>query len=355
MLFEISKLDLFPTTPGVYLMKNKRGTVLYIGKAKNLRQRVKQYFSLTDTREMIPHLIEQVSSIETILVFSEKEALILENNLIKKHKPKYNALLKDDKSYFALKITNKSKWPTVQLVRYKGKPTPDGLYFGPYTSAFAARQTLDVIQKIFPLRQCSDQEFARRTRPCILYDMKRCIAPCVGMCTKEEYDLLVNKATKFLKGQDDVILRDLYAEMEIESEALRYEKAAELLKIIRHIERTLESQSVDKPLGVDLDALAIFRQGDEVVLNKLLYRNGKLMGSEQFHFENIVEDDHELLESFLLQHYEAKEELPQEILSPVKVNEEALSEILSTDKKKKVHVFVLAKKEKSLSSLKWRT
>jgi excinuclease ABC subunit C len=346
MKFDTTKLELFPTRPGVYVMKNGRGQVLYIGKAKNLRQRVRQYFSFTDTREMIPYLVEQVVSIETILVFSEKEALLLENNLIKEHKPKYNALLKDDKSYIALKVTVKSPWPKVQLVRYRGKPKPDGLYFGPYTSAFAARQTLDLIQKIFPLRQCSDQEFAKRTRPCILYDMKRCVAPCVQKCTREEYDLLVNKTIKFLRGQDTEVLKELYREMEKESEELKFEKAGELLTIIRQIEKTLEGQTVDKPLGMDFDALAIYRHGDEVVLNKLVYQHGRLMRGEQYHFEKIVEDDAELIESFILQHYQAREELPHEILLPCRVDEEALSEILSAEKKRKVRIIVPQKGEK---------
>jgi len=346
-MFEISKLNFFPKSPGVYLMKDKQGHVLYIGKANNLQARVKQYFfSSGDTREMIPYLIEKVKDIETIVVFSEKEALLLENNLIKKHKPKYNALLKDDKTYVALKVNKQAKWPMVQLVRYRGKPKADGLYFGPYTSAYSARQTLDLIQKIFPLRQCSDQEFARRDRPCILYDMKRCIAPCVNKCSKDEYDGLVDRAIKFLRGQDTEIVKDLYKQMEKESENLEYEKAHAFLKIIRQIEETLESQMVEKPLGIDLDALAIFRQGEEVIISKLLFRNGKLMGSQQFNFEKILEDDSELLDSFLLQHYQLLDELPHEILIPVKADNEVLSEILSADKKRNVNVLTPQKGEK---------
>lgn len=347
MLFDISKLNLFPKSPGVYLMKNKQGQVLYIGKANNIQARVKQYFSSSssDNREMIPYLIQKVSDIETIVVFSEKEALLLENNLIKKHQPKYNALLKDDKSYVALKVT-RSKWPQVQIVRYRGKPKPDGLYFGPYTSAYSARQTLELIHKIFPLRQCSDMEFARRVRPCILYEMKRCIAPCVNKCTKSDYDLLVERVTKFLRGQDTEVVKELYKEMERESDNLEFERANDILTIIRQIERTLESQKVDKPLGIDSDALAIFRQGDEVILSKLLFRHGKLMGSEQFNFEKILEEDSELLESFILQHYQSKEELPHEILIPVLSENEALSEILSADKKRKVLILTPQKGEK---------
>lgn len=346
MLFELAKLDLFPKVPGVYLMKDKQGTVLYIGKAKNIQNRVKQYFSLTDTREMIPHLIKLVADIDTIVVFSEKEALLLENNLIKEHQPKYNALLKDDKSYIALKVTTRSSWPQVQLVRYKGKPKPDGLYFGPYTSAYSARQTLDIIQKVFPLRQCSDQEFARRVRPCILYDMKRCIAPCVGKCTKQEYEGLVDRTIKFLRGQNSEVIHELYKEMEKESEKLEFEKADALLTTIRQIERTLEGQTVHKPLGADIDALAIFREGDEVILSKLIYRTGKLMGAHQFNFAGVIENDDELLESFLLQHYVKEEELPHEILLPIQLETEALSEILSSNRKRKVQVMTPQKGEK---------
>ena len=156
--------------------------------------------------------LAKVAHIDTIIVSSEKEGLLLENNLIKEYKPRYNALLKDDKTYIALKVNNKNKWPMVNLVRYRGKPETDGLYFGPYTSAQAARGTLDLLNRFF-LRQCSDQELARRTRPCILYDMKRCIAPCVNKCTKQEYDHLVERTIKFLKGQNKEVVKELYEEM----------------------------------------------------------------------------------------------------------------------------------------------
>ncbi len=340
MPFLLSKLELFSTKPGVYLMKNHHGLVLYVGKAKNLRQRIKQYFAAGgDGREMIPFLIAKVETIDTIIVNSEKEALLLENNMIKEHKPKYNALLKDDKAYVALKVTNRDRWPMVQLIRYKGKPKADGLYYGPYTSAYAARQTLDLIQKLFPLRQCSDMEFTRRTRPCILYDMKRCIAPCVGKCTHEEYDNQVERAIRFLKGQDKEVLKDLYAEMEMSADNLEFERAASILLGIKQIERTLEEQNVDRPFGLDADALGIFRQGDEVVVSQLLFRHGKLMGAHQFNFARIAEDDHELLESFLIQHYQKLDVIPKEILLPIPLSDNsALEEILGTDRQRKVYI-----------------
>lgn len=316
-------------------MKGGDGTVLYVGKAKNLRQRVRQYFlSNGDGRVMVPFLVARVEKIDTIVVFSEKEALLLENTLIKQYKPRYNALLKDDKTYIALKINDRSPWPMVSLVRYKGSPKPDGMYFGPYTSADAARKTLDLLNRLFPLRQCSDQEFAKRTRPCILYDMKRCIAPCVNRCTKEEYDKLVMQTAKFLKGQDKVVLKELYEDMDKASEGLNFEKAGAILQTIHHIERTLEGQKVDKPLGgVDADVLAIFRQGEEVILTQLFFRGGKLTGSSHYDFTAIGEEDDELLETFLLQHYEKKTELPREILLPVLPDDaETLAEVLSVGK-----------------------
>lgn len=333
-MYDPNLLENFPTQPGVYLMKGRDGVVLYVGKAKNLRQRVKQYFLPgRDGRIMIPYLIAKVETIDTILVFSEKEALLLENTLIKQHKPRYNALLKDDKTYVALKINNKHRWPSVSLIRYKGTPKPDGLYFGPYTSADSARQTLDLLQRLFPLRQCSDQELARRTRPCILYDMKRCIAPCVNRCTKEEYDAYVNRTIKFLRGQDREIVKELYHEMYQASEALEFEKAGELKRTIGFLEKTLEGQIVDRPIGgANADALAVFRQGEEVILTQLVFREGKLRNSYHYDFTAIAEEDAELLESFILQHYGKQTDLPKEILLPtLPEGAEALSEILSKE------------------------
>lgn len=329
-------------------MKRASGEVLYVGKAKNLKARVRQYFVKGgDGRFMVPFLVSFVDEIETIIVTSEKEALLLENNLIKQRKPKFNALLRDDKSYIALKINHKHPWPKVELARYKGKLEKDGRYFGPYTSAFAARRTLDLIQKMFPMRQCSDQELLRRKRPCILYDMKRCVAPCVGLCTKDHYDSLVENATKFLKGQDQEILPALYAEMHEASKNLEFERAQELLELIRQIENTLEGQSVEKPLGYNADVLATFRQGDEVILSQLYFRSGKLIGTKNHNFSKIAEDDCELLETFLLQYYASIADPPHEVFLPLEMqNREVIEEIISQDKRRRIHLFTPKKGEK---------
>lgn len=280
MLFDTSQLSDFPPLPGVYLMKNDEGKILYVGKAKNLRMRVKQYFTPgRDGREMVPYLIAQVTAIDTIVVSSEKEALILENNLIKKHRPKYNALLKDDKTFFSLMINQKHPWPMLRVVRFKGKPPAGNLYFGPYAHGHAARQTLELLRHLFPLRQCSDRELVSRTRPCILYDLKRCIAPCVNKCTTQEYQKLVNRVIKFLRGHDSSILKELKAEMEQASEALNFEKAARLYQTIQNIEKTLEKQKVEKAGLEDLDVLGLYREADRVALVQLIFREGKLLNS----------------------------------------------------------------------------
>lgn len=340
MAFDREKIDRIAKEPGVYLMKSAKGAVLYVGKAKNLRSRVRSYFSKSsDSRCMVPLLVAQVADIETIVVTSEKEALLLENNLIKKHQPKYNVLLKDDKSYIALQINHKHEWPTIKVVRYRGDPKKGALYFGPYTSALAARRTLDLLNKIFPLRQCSDKELKRRTRPCILHGMKRCVAPCVNLCTREEYDRHVDQAIKFLQGKDREVLAELKAKMKAHAEKLEFEKAGEILQTLRLIEKTVEGQNVDRPLGIDCDALALYRESDEVTLCQLLFRNGKLIGSSSFHFQEIAQEEEEIYLSFILQHYEKREELPREILLPTAIEEaEELSEILSEGKARRVKI-----------------
>jgi excinuclease ABC subunit C len=339
-MFDTEKIKKIATQPGVYLMKNRRGTVLYIGKAKKLRQRVRQYFSKNaDGRFMVPFLIAQVHAIETILVSSEKEALLLENNLIKKYQPKYNVLLKDDKTYIALQVNHKHPWPMVKIVRYRGQPKSGALYFGPYTSAGAARKTLDLINKVFPLRQCSDRELKSRTRPCILHGMKRCSAPCVGLCTKVEYGQFVDQAIQFLKGQNKELVRDLKVLMQQYSDDLEFERAHDVLVTIGQIEKTIEKQYVDKPLGIDCDCLAIYREGDEVTLCQLLFKEGKMMGTRNFQFQQVVQEDDAIYLSFILQHYQDVEELPHEILLPQRCEGTAeASEILSEGKSRKLRV-----------------
>ncbi len=329
MTFNPKTLALYPEEPGVYLMKDHTGVVLYVGKAKHLRNRLKQYFGAAkDTREMVPYLTAQVVTIDTIVALTEKDALILENTLIKKYKPKYNVLLKDDKTFISLVMT-RHQWPTLRLVRYKGLPPKnEGTYFGPYTNALAARQTYDLLSRMFPLRQCSDSELANRVRPCLLYEIKRCIAPCVNLCTKTEYDTLVESASRLLKGKDKDVFQELHKQMETAAELLDFEKAQELKNLIQQIQHVTEVQHINNPEAKDADALGLYREANSVMIALLMFREGKIVGSEHFSFQFIASNDAEIISSFILQHY--KEEAPKEILIPTEIPEiDTLQEILS--------------------------
>ncbi len=319
-----------PTKPGVYLMKNRHGKVLYIGKAKDLKNRVRQYFVPgRDGREMVPYLAKQVHEIETIVVRSEKEALLLENTLIKRYLPKYNALLKDDKSFFSLMINHKHRWPMLKIARYKGKPPKGNLYFGPYTNARAARQTQELLRQLFPLRQCSDHELASRLRPCILYDLKRCVAPCVNKCTKQDYDHLVEHVVQFLKGKDKTITKELEKEMMSASTELDFEKAERLHKTLLAIETTLEQQRVDKAGEKDLDVIGFHRHADKAALTLMQFREGKLTASHTHLFLQCAQSDEEIVSSFIMQHYEKLDERPTTVFLPIKLsNSEVLTRIL---------------------------
>ncbi len=348
MPFEPRSLALYPTDPGVYLMKDAKGRVLYIGKAKNLRSRLKQYFAASgDEREMVPYLTAQIETIDTIVALTEKDALLLENNLIKRHQPKYNVLLKDDKTFISLLVT-KHKWPMIRLIRSKGKPKKEeGTFFGPYTNALAARQTYDLIQRLFPLRQCSDAELMSRKRPCLLYDIKRCVAPCVNRCTEEEYEKLVQAAVRLLKGQDKEVLKELHAAMEQASARLEFERADSLLKTIRQIEHVTTIQHVDNPFAKDCDAIGLYRKADAVLIVLLQFREGKIIGSQHYTFHLIVSDDEEVLETFLLQHYRLLSSLPKEILLPQNLpRQTALQEILSEAHGRKIDLAVPQKGKK---------
>ncbi len=341
MSFDPSQLALLPNKPGVYQMKDASGTIIYVGKAKKIRQRVQHYFAAgRDGRAMIPFLLRELAFIEPVVVFDEKEALLLENTLIKKHQPKYNALLKDDKTFISLAINHKHPWPMLKLIRHKGRPSEDQLYFGPYPSAHAARETLDLLRRLFPLRQCSDAELKRRKRACLLYDIGRCIAPCVKKCTPQQYALYVEGATRFLKGKDEELLSRLRQQMEEASSKLEFEKAAEILATLKRVEEVFYHRSSVVSLKIpDCDVFGWKSLHGEVALCQLLYREGKLIGSEPYLFPRYAGDPEELLGSLLLQIYQKPEELPPLILLPIQLSEaELLTEIWNEILKKKVEI-----------------
>jgi excinuclease ABC subunit C len=330
MPFDPIQLEQYPHSAGVYIMKNKTGKVLYVGKAKSLKKRLKQYFAPgRDTRPTIPLLLAELHFIDTISLSTEKEALLLENMLIKQHKPKFNVLLKDDKTYVSLSIDPKASWPRLQLTRFKIEPQGSSYHFGPYTSALAAKETFELMARLFPLRQCSDDELKKRTRPCILYSIKRCIAPCVSKCTKEEYGAFVQSAIDFLQGNSGKILKELRHEMEKAADSLEFETAAAYLRTIRQIEHVTQTKTIfETSHGKEIDVIGLYREADKVVLALLSFRQGKLVGQETFPFESIMEEDEELLSSFLLQHYHSGIPLPKEILLPLPLlDQEALLSI----------------------------
>lgn len=315
----------YPSDAGVYLMRDASGAVIYVGKAKNLRQRLKQYFSGQDERAMIPHLLERLADIECIVVDNEREALLLENNLIKKHWPRYNALLKDDRIFFSLRLSSHA-WPAVELVRRRGKAQDKALYFGPYPSAWAAYQIIELIKQLFPLRRCSDREFASRVRPCILHEMHKCLAPCVQRCSREDYSALVEQVKRFLQGDDKSVLESLKRDLESASDALEFERAQEIYKSIQAIEQGQQRQSVDQAHGKSLDAWGLYREGARIVLTQLIFRDGKLLGMETYNFQEIWGTDEELLCSVLMQVY--VEAAPPLLLLPIVMPDHDLLEAI---------------------------
>jgi excinuclease ABC subunit C len=321
--FDLKALSRYSEEPGVYLMKNQAGLVVYVGKAKSLRRRLKQYFYPgRDGRAMVPFLAKEIATIDTIIVSNEKDAILLENTLIKKHQPKYNILLKDDKTFVSLTINYKHPWPMIKLTRSKGGEGRDVIHFGPYISSYAARQTLELMHRIFPLRQCSDEEFKRRRRPCILYEMKRCLAPCVGKCFPAEYKILVDQASDFLRGNSKAIIEKLKVQIQEAAENLEYEKAAAILEMMRNIKdvTTQGHRVVSHPSGEDSDAIALYRQGSAVALAQMFFQKGSLIDSKKYLFSNVIEGDEELLISFILQYYKNLRQKPQKIFIPVEVS-----------------------------------
>lgn len=326
LLFSPDKLDSYPLEAGVYIMKNAKGSVIYVGKANSLKKRLKQYFVPgRDSRPTIPLLLSELSNIETVVVQTEKEALLLENMLIKKHKPKFNILLKDDKTYISLSINPKEEWPKLELTRFKIEQKQETFHFGPYTSTLAARQTFDLMSRLFPLRQCSNEEFKRRTRPCLLYDIKRCIAPCMQKCTKEEYTTYVTGAIDFLKGNSQKIIKSLEKEMHLAAGELEFEKAGHFLQTIKQIKHVTQTETIfEKSHGKEIDVIGLYREADTVLLSQLFFRQGKLLGQELFSFTQMFDEDEEILSSFILQQYSKDRGIPQEILIPIPLPHEKI-------------------------------
>jgi excinuclease ABC subunit C len=332
-------LKKFPAGPGVYLMKGAQGEVLYVGKAKQLRNRLRGYFSAAgDGRAHIRFLMNRVTGIETIVTDTEKEALILENTLIKKHRPRYNINLRDDKTYVSLRIDLREEFPTFQVLRRVKK---DGArYFGPFSSSSAVRETLKLIYRIFPLRHYPLETCRRRNRPCLYYQIGQCSGPCHGLIGVEDYRRLVDGAMALLAGREKEIVESLRQRMAHAAGDLDFEEAARLRDQIRAIEETVEQQKVVAAGGGDQDVIGLHREGGEVEVAMLFVREGKVIGRRSYNLEWRLAEE-ELLSSFLQEFYGREVFIPERLLLPLVVDDaELLAEWLSERKGKKVRIEV---------------
>jgi len=337
MSFTADKVAALPNRTGVYLMRDNAGKVIYVGKAKDLRARVRAYLSRADERSQIEFLVRRVADVETLLTSTDKEALILENNLIKQYKPRYNIRLKDDKSYLSIKVTTQHPWPRILATR---KIVKDGnRYFGPFSSALAARETIDIIEKHFQLRNCTDHNFRNRSRPCLQYQIKRCTAPCVLPVEQEAYRAQVRQAMLFIEGKQQELIAELRQRMQEKSNALEFESAARIRDQIQAVEATLEKQRMVAHWGSDQDIWGLYREGGFIEVQVLFVRQGKLTGNQSYSLVDMDFPDDEVIAGLLTQFYQSQRFIPDEILLAVQLEDaEVRGDYLGERKGKRVTV-----------------
>ncbi|MBX5476469.1 MAG: excinuclease ABC subunit UvrC [Clostridia bacterium] len=331
------KLARLPDRPGVYLYKDARGAVIYVGKATSLRSRVRSYWHASRAREgRVLLMLRHVADLETIVCDNEVEALVLESNLIKKHRPKYNVRLRDDKQYPWLRLDLNEKWPRLTMVRQR---RDDGArYFGPYADSGALKETVAVLRRVFPYRTCSDRRLAQGGRPCLYYHIRRCPAPCVGYVTEEDYMRQMRQLVDFLEGRDASLLRTLEDEMEAAAEALEFERAADLRDRIRALREVSESQKVVLRRVADRDAVALARRGDLIAAQVFFVREGRVEGRETFLLHAGVDESPEaVMAAFLEQYYTEGAAVPGEVLVDVEPEgRETLEAYLSRQRGRRV-------------------
>ncbi len=322
--------------PGVYAMRDNAGRYLYVGKARDLKKRLSSYFGATGLRPKTQAMMSHVSAIETTVTNTESEALLLENNLIKEERPRYNVVLRDDKSYPYIRLTKNERFPRLSF--YRGSRKEGGRYFGPFPSAAAVRETLAQLQKVFPLRQCEDTFFRNRSRPCLQYQIERCSAPCVDLVDDKTYQDDVRQAELFLEGRDKTLTKQLVKRMEKASEDLDFETAAKLRDRIGALQRIQEKQYVTSHSG-NVDVISVSVEGGEACVEVMFIRHGRHLGSKHF-FPGLKLDYNEadILQAFLPQYYLGRG-IPDEILLSHAFDDmSALESMLSEQERRNIRI-----------------
>ncbi|HTN32734.1 MAG TPA: excinuclease ABC subunit UvrC [Marinobacter sp.] len=327
--------------PGVYRMYDQGGSILYVGKASNLKKRVSSYFRKSGLAPKTAALVAKINSIETTITESETEALLLEQNLIKSLRPPYNILLRDDKSYPYIYLSSHKDYPSLTFRRGRTKEG-SGTWFGPFPSSAAVKESLNILHKVFRIRSCSDSYFKNRSRPCFQYQINRCSAPCVGYISPEDYQEDVRRAVMFLEGKNPAVIRDLMDAMEEASKNLNFEKAATYRDQINHLRHVQERQSVDGE-GGDADVIAVAQDAGIACVVVIIVRGGRVLGTKDyFPRYSLEQTEGELLGAFLGQYYfggNAHREIPQDILVPVTIDEqEVLAQALSDAAKRETRI-----------------
>ncbi|MBI3913441.1 MAG: excinuclease ABC subunit UvrC, partial [Chloroflexi bacterium] len=315
------KLNTLPTNPGVYLMKDARGEIIYVGKAINLRNRVRSYFHSPQSQEpKVWRLVERIRDLDFIVTDTELEALVLECNLIKKHKPHFNVRLKDDKRYPYIKVTWHEPFPKVYVTRRM--ETDGSRYFGPFTAVWAVHETMDTLRKIFPYLTCDRDITGNDKRACLYYDIGLCLAPCIGAATREEYRAMIDRLCQFLEGKSEQVTESLRAKLDESAERLEYERAARYRDQLQALARVTEHQKVTSLVPIDQDVIAFARDDGDACVQVFFVRSGKLLGREYFVLEGTEgESEEQVLSSFVKQFYDEAAFVPPEILLPERLDE----------------------------------
>ena len=335
---ELKKL---PGKPGVYLMHDERDAIIYVGKAISLKNRVRQYFQSSRNKgAKIEQMVTHISRFEYIVTDSELEALVLECNLIKEHRPKYNTMLMDDKSYPFIKVTVNEPFPRVMLARQMKKDKAK--YFGPYTSAGAVKDTIELIRKLYHIRSCNRSlpKDIGKERPCLNYHIHQCQAPCQGYISQEEYRKSIDEVVRFLNGHYDLVLKELEEKMMAASDSLEFEKAIEYRELLTSVQKVAQKQKITDTAGDDRDIIAMASEGEDAVVQVFFIRSGRLIGRDHFYLKSAENDtEGEILSSFIKQFYAGTPYIPAELMLPEEIeDQDIIEEWLTARGERRVHL-----------------